>query len=88
MIYILNMYVWVGSCIPNLGCFKQKTTSPKLRNRKNPFTKREITSLDICHPYRSVRIPVKGGSLFYQVHQFLALLLNLGHFGHFVPAST
>ena len=24
----------------------------------------------------------------YQVHPFLALLLNLGHFGHFVPDST
>ena len=86
MIYILNMYVWVGSCIPNLGCFKQKTTSPKLRNQENPFTGREITYLDVCHPYRNVRSPVKGGSLFYQVHQFLDLLLDLGCFSHFVSA--
>ena len=54
----------------------------------NPFVGQEITPLDIYHPDISFRSPVTVEIFLYQMRPFLALLLNLGHFGHFVSAST
>ena len=78
----------LGSCIPNLGYFLASNNLVKSENLENTFTGREISPLAICHPNISVRSPFTFEILFSQVRPFLALLLNLGHFGHFSPAST
>ena len=49
---------------------------------------REITPLDIYHLNIGIIILDTVEILFSQVRPFFALLLNLGHFGNFVPAST
>ena len=55
---------------------------------KNSFTGRDITALYTLHTNISVSILVTVELFFSQQRPFLALLLNLGHLGHFVPAST
>ena len=65
----------LGTCIPNLGRFKASNNLVKWTVWKNTFTGQDITPLYICHPNITV-------------HLFLALLLNLVHFGHFAPVST
>ena len=86
----------------NLGChfhyqesiclvqdvFQQVITQPKLIIWKNHFTIQETTPLDIRHQNISVISPVGGCLLFSQLRPFLALLLNLGCFGNFIPDST
>ena len=59
-----------------------------MEHLENTFTRQDITPLEICNTNLSVKSLVIGESLFSQVHLFLALQLNLGRFGHLVPAST
>ena len=77
----------LGGCIPNLGSFLAIHNLSKIDNLENPFRGLKITPLDIYHPNLSLKIPVTVEILFSQVRPFLALLLNLGHFCHFAPAS-
>ena len=78
----------LGSCITNLGRFLASNNLAKSDSLDNPFTNQEITPLDIYHPNLSVRSSVTVEILSSQVRSFFALLLNLGHFGHFGPASA
>ena len=78
----------LGSCIPNLGYFLASSTYSELTIWKYPFMGQEITPLDIWQTNISARSPVTAKILFYQVQPFLALILNLGHFDNFSPAST
>ena len=78
----------LGSCIPNLGRFLAINSLVKIDYLENTFTSQDITPLDICYPILDVRSPVTVEILFSQVRPFLALLLNLGYFGHLEPAST
>ena len=52
------------------------------------FTSQEITPLEICHKTLSIISPATVEIFFSHVHLFLDVLLNLGHFGHVVPAPT
>ena len=47
-----------------------------------------IAPLDTFHPNLSVRSPGTVEVLYSRVRTFLVLLPNLGHFGHYAPAST
>ena len=85
----------LGSCIPNLGRFYQVITLPKFDNldkillqaeRSAPW--KSVTPLYIGYANLSVRTPVVVYILSSQLCPFLDLLLHLGRFGHFVPAST
>ena len=67
---------------------KKSKNSAKIDNLENTFTSQEITSLDIYYKNIRIRIQVKWEILSLNLSQVLALLLNLGHCGHFILAST
>ena len=78
----------LGSCIPNLGRFLASKNSSKIDDMEKSFYWPIYHPLGICHPNLSVRISVTVDMFFSCVRPFLALLLNLGYFGHLGPAST
>ena len=78
----------LGSCIPNLGRCLAHNNLVKINNLEKYFMDQEITPLDIYHPNLTFISLFKVEIFFSQVHPFLALLFNLGHFGHLEPAST
>ena len=81
-------YLAFGSCTPSLGTFLASNNLAKIYNpERQKIPRQEIIPLDTCNKNLIIRSMGTVEILFYQVHPFSALLPNLGHFGHFLPAS-